>query len=362
MASKDGRTEAPTPQRLRKLREEGQVAKSSEVGTAASLLGLAVVLAAFGAPIATGFAENVRRLMLLTNSGAELPEAALADLTSDMLLIVVPFLVAALIVGAVGQLGQVGLKVTPKALKPKAKRINPKQNAQKWKPSQLGWNLATNLFKVAVLGLILWPPLATWFGAVGGQLALIEGVRQVAATGTLLIGISVALGLAVAGADYAWQRKKFMEQARMRRDELKRELKDAEGDPQVKSRRREKARLLSRNRLLAVATDADVVVTNPTHYAVALRYRPGEPHRDPAPRVVAKGVDDRAAEMRRVAVDHRVPIVPNPPLARELFRSTAVGAVIPAGLFAAAAEVVQVAYRRRHGRPLIPDTQTGGGT
>ncbi len=346
MSGKDGKTEKPTPKRLRDARREGQTPKSREVGAAASLLGGLFTLQVFAPDAAASFAERARWLMLHGTGGENLHElpsevlvAAMWDLTTTVL---VPFLLVAVAVGLAGGFLQVGLKPAPKAIKPQAKRLNPKRGVQKFKPSQMGWELARNLVKIGLLTLLLWIPLQDWLGDMAGRMSLEAGVAELADTVMLLLGLAAVLALVVAAADFAWTKRNHIKQLMMRRDEVKREAKDQEGDPQLKQRRRQKAADLSRNRMIASAAEADAVVTNPTHYAVALRYEAEEP----APRIIAKAMDDAALELGKEARRHGVPVYQNPPLARGLYRRCRVGDYVPEALFEAVAAVLAAAYRR----------------
>jgi len=343
VSGKDGKTEKPTPKRLRDAQREGQTPKSREVGAATSLIGALFALQVFAPSAAESFAARARWLFLTGTGGDELPADALVasmwDMTTSVL---VPFLLVAVAVGLAGGFLQVGFKPAPKAIKPQAKRLNPKRGAQKFKPSQMGWELARNLVKIGLLALLLWVPLQEWLNDVAGRMSLEAGVSELADTVLLLLGLAAVLALIVAAADFAWTKRNHIKQLMMRRDEVKREAKDQEGDPQLKQRRRQKAADLSRNRMIASAAEADAVVTNPTHFAVALRYEAGEP----APRIIAKAMDDAALELGKEARRHGVPVYENPPLARGLYRRCHIGDYVPEALFEAVAAVLAAAYRR----------------
>jgi flagellar biosynthetic protein FlhB len=168
----------------------------------------------------------------------------------------------------------------------------------------------------------------------------------ISATGEILATIFVrviAVSAAVAVADYLWNRRKLMRDLRMTKDEVRREAKDQMGDPLMRSRRAERGRQLSRNRMLAGVAQADVVITNPTHLAVALKYSPSEP----APRVVAKGADHAAAKIRAEARRYGILVTEDKPLARALFRRVRQGEYVPQALFEAVAVVLAIVYRRR---------------
>ena len=254
----------------------------------------------------------------------------------------VPVVGIALFFGVATGVGQVGFVVATKAAKPKLSHLSPKRGMERLKPARASWELIKTLLKLGLLAAIIWEPIS-------------DGVEQIAASGTLESGLatiaSIAwslllraalLSIVIGGADYAFQRYKTEQGMKMAKHEVKRESKDNEGDPLIRGQRRRRALEMNRNRLLNVMT-ADVVVTNPTHFAVALSY--SDP--DPAPRVVAKGTDRQAKKIRRMAARHGVPIVEQRPLARALYRQVKVGKLIPVSLYEAAAVVLAEALRRR---------------
>lgn len=344
MSGKDGKTEDPTPQRLRKAKQEGQTAKSREVGTATSLIGGLFVLAALGPGAVATFRERTAWLFTHAIRGDELAAGALLDTATAMgAAVLLPFLGTAVVVGLAGGFGQVGFSPAPKAIKPEAKRLNPKRGLQRFKPSQVGWELVRNLVKLALLTVLLWVPLSSWLGEVAGRLTLDGGIAAIGRTAGELIARATVLALVIAAADFAWTKRSHRKQLMMRKDEVKREHKDAEGDPLMKQKRRQLAHELSSNRMIASAAEADVVITNPTHFAVALRYDADEA----APRVLVKGMDDAAHQIVKTARRHGVLVTENPPLARGLYRRCRVGDFVPAALFEAVAAVLAAAYRRR---------------
>lgn len=344
LSGKDGKTEKPTPQRLRKAKREGQTPKSREVGTATSLLGGLFVLTALAPGAVATFRDRTAWLFTHTTGGDELPVGAIVDTASAMGVgLLVPFLGTAVVVGLAGGFAQVGFSPAPKAIKPEAKRLNPKRGLQRFKPSQVGWELVRNLVKLALLGVLLWVPLSAWMGEVAGRLTLEGGMAALGGTAGQLLARATVLAAVIAGADFAWTKRSHRKQLMMRTDEVKREHKDSDGDPLMKQKRRERAQELSANRMIASVGEADVVVTNPTHFAVALGYDASEA----APRVVAKGMDDAAREIAKEARRHGVPVVENRPLARGLYRRCRLGDYVPAALFEAVAAVLASAYRRR---------------
>ena len=347
MGKFDGKTEKATPQRRKKAREKGQVARSQEVGVAASLLVAIFYVQVFG-PGAADTLQRETRIILAMSASPELPTARLWDSLGRILLgVVVPVLAMAVVGALVSGFGQVGFKPAWKAAKPKLKKLNPKQGAEKLKPAKASWELVRAVVKLGLLTLLLLGPILAWTEQMGTGRSLDRGVSEAAGQAWTLLLRAVLLAVAIAVADYAWQRWRHEKQLKMAKHEVKREHKDTEGDPQIRQARRRRASELSRNRMLGEVATADVVVTNPTHLAVALRYRDGEP----APRVVAKGADHLAARIREVARRHGILVTEDKPLARALYRRCKIDQYVPAALYEAVAVVLAYAYR--HQRRLV---------
>lgn len=339
----DGKTEKATPQRRKKARSEGTVARSQEVGVAASLLVAAVSLRVFG-----GHGIEVLRAetrMLLANpfhDAVQLSE--LGGVAARMALALGgPLLAAATAAAVVAGVAQVGIRLTPKAAKPKLSHLSPKKGLQRLKPSKAGWELVRTTLKLGLLLFIVWAPLRDWSTHMADGQSLDAGLTATLGQTWTVVGRAVALATVIAAADYAWNRHRTGKEMRMSKDEVRREYKDSEGDPLIRAMRRRRQSELSRNRMLRDIAFADVVVTNPTHLAVALRYAEGEA----APRVVAKGADHLAAKIRAEAYRHGVTVTEDKPLARALYRACKPGQYVPAALYEAVAVVLALAYRRR---------------
>lgn len=346
MSKKDEKTEKATPQRRKKAREEGQVARSQEVGVAGSLLVAAFFMQVFG----PGLAETVREettFLLATTTGEYLPAQRVVDAVGRIIVaVVVPAVGLATAFALVSGFVQVGFKPSWKAAKPQIKRLNPKQGMEKLKPAKAGWELVRAVTKLGLLGLIVAGPLLGWGEQMQGR-SLGHGMTEALEQAWALLLRAMLLAAAVAVADFAWQRWSHEKKLKMAKHEVKREHKDTEGDPQIRQARRRKAMEFSRNRMLTEVAHADVVVTNPTHLAVALRYGEG----DAAPRVVAKGADRLAARIRHIAHRHGVTVTEDRALARSLYRRCKLDHYIPAALYEAVAVVLAMAYRRQ-GRHL----------
>ena len=346
MSKKDEKTEKATPQRRKKAREEGQVARSQEVGVAGSLLVAAFFVQVFGPGVVETFRQEAT-LLLSTTTGEYLPVERIAGSVGRLMVAaVVPAMGLAAAFALFSGFMQVGFKPSWKAAKPKIKRLNPKQGMEKLKPAKASWELVRAVTKLGLLGLLVAGPLLGWGDEMEGR-ALGQGVGEALEQAWALLLRAMLLAVAVAAADFAWQRWSHEKKLKMAKHEVKREHKDTEGDPQIRQMRKRKAAELSRNRMLTEVAHADVVVTNPTHLAVALRYGEG----DAAPRVVAKGADHLAARIRHIAHRHGVTVTEDRALARSLYRRCKLDAYIPAALYEAVAVVLAMAYRRQGRHP-----------
>lgn len=340
--SASSKTEKPTPRRKREARREGQIAKSQEVAVAFSLLGGLVGLKVFGPNAARVVMDQSRLLLGLSGTGLSRQQLQGAALTM-LIHAVLPFLGIALFMGIAAGAAQVGFVIAPKAAKPKLSHLNPKKGLQRFKPSTAAWEVGRTTLKLGVLAAVIWVPLRHWVEQLITTRRLDVALAGTAQNAWGLLARATVLAALIAAADYAINRYRTGKELKMTKQEVKQEAKDTEGDPIARALRRRRQAEISRNRMIADVGGSDVVVTNPTHYAVALRYRRPEP----APRVVAKGANQLAAKIRREAYRHGIPVVENKPLARALFRRSKVGSFIPAALYEAAALVLAVAYRRR---------------
>ena len=342
MAGKDGKTEKPTPQRRKKARDEGQVARSQEVPVLLSLLGGALVArVALPGAIST-VATETRGLFATLSPTDTVGAGVVTSVTRMVAAVVVPFAAVAVIGALVGGFAQVGFRISPKAARPKLSNLSPKKGLQKFKPSTAGWELARTALKLGLLVAVVWGPLAGLTDQLASVRSLDNALSVVAGAMWTLMVRGVLVALVIAGADYAVNRRKTENQLKMATHEVKREHKDSEGDPMIKAQRRRRAAELSRNRMLRDVSSADVVLVNPTELAIALRYEPGAL----APRVVAKGADHMAAKIRHEARRTGVPVMADKPLCRAIYRRCRIGDMIPSTLFEAVAVVLAWAYRR----------------
>ncbi len=346
------RTEAPTPKRRRDARARGQVPRSPELHAAVALLAGALVLRMSGAGIGEWMAELMGGTVLRMgplSGGAEGLVSWLRTVGGLTLVILAPVLLAlagaGLLVGGIQARGVLSLQ----PLQPEWERLSPWKNARRIWGIRAPVELAKSLFK---LGIVLGAMALALRGAQARlpdlaqapPLALLVFIRD--QTVRLLLSAGAAY-LVLALADYGFQVWQYERSLRMSKEEIRRELKETEGDQILKVRRRTMARSLARRRMLLAVSDADVVVTNPTRLAVALRYDPAEAS---APVVVAMGARKMAERIRVLAREAGVPIVENRPLARALWKMGRVGFPIPVELYVAVAEVLAWVIRQREGR------------
>ena len=358
------RTEQPTERRLQRAREQGQVARSRELANLGLLLTAAAGLMALGPATLSGLVEIVRRGLtpsreVLAGGGSDLL-STLAATAADALFLLLPLLAALLVVAVLAPLALGGWTFSTEALALKPERLNPvKGLARVFSLNGLA-ELAKALAKFTVLaltaGLLLWRDMGSILslGTQGLAPALSGAASLLLNSFLVLCGALVS----IAALDVPYQYWRHHQQLRMNRQDLREELKETEGKPEVKSRQRMLQREVARRRMMQEVPRADVVVTNPTHFAVALRYRPESMA---APRVVAKGADLVAQRIRELAAEHGVPLLSAPPLARALYHGTRLGQEIPAGLYQAVAQVLAYVYalrrqRREGGVAPVPPT------
>lgn len=348
----ESKTEEATPRKLEEARRKGDVAKSADVGSALSLTAAAAVLLMSGGWFATSIAEQLLPFIAAPHTlMGGLDAGAGIEIATRALWAVAPFLgalaLAVILGGAGGHLAQSGLIFTAEKMKPKLDKISPMAGFKRlFGPDGLVQFLKTFL-KLVAIGVICWlvmrPHLREFETMAALSPAMIlPAARDLAVA--LFMAALVFLGF-TAGADYLWQRYRFAERMKMTKEELKEDYKQSEGDPHVKARLKQIRIQRSRRRMMQAVPKATVVVTNPTHYSVALRYEPDQG--DAAPVCVAKGVDALALKIREVAREHAVPIVENVPLARALYAAVDIDETIPREHFDAAAKIIGFVFQSR---------------
>jgi flagellar biosynthetic protein FlhB len=349
MAEQDDqdRTEQPSEKRLREAREKGEVPRSRD------LSGALVTVAGLAALMSTGtqawtHAQRVYRLGLSYDRAAllsgALPARVLGAAVREALLLFAPVALATLLAALAAPLLLGGLNFSAEALQPKFERLDPVAGLGRMLSLHGLVELGKSLLKVAFIGTALYlllrhsgaAMMATGRGGVGAGIA---ASMSLLGRSALLFG--ALLGL-IGGIDAAYQRFDYHRRQRMTKQELRDESKETDGNPELKSRIRQTQHQMARRRMMQDLPRADVVVTNPTHFAVALSYDDG---RMGAPRVIAKGVDVLAQQIRLVAAGHRIPLVEAPPLARALYATTELGREVPAALYVAVAQVLAYVYQ-----------------
>ena len=340
--SSQDKTEKPTEKRKRDARQEGRVAKSQEVGVALSMVFLVLSLRLLAPGAAREITMRVRSILSISGTGTI--EGAVGQNALSMILVgLLPFLMTATVLGIAGGVGQVGFTLATKAAKPKLSHLSLKKGLNKFKPSVFIWELVKAVLKVGLLVAIIWGPLRAWMARLGEPLGIIDAIAFTGDQVWVIVIRAAGLAVVIAGADYSVTKVRQSKELKMTKQETREEYKSSEGDPMVRSARRQRARDMSRNRMIFDVAIADVVITNPTRLAIALKYDDD----DLAPRIVAKGSNKIAAKIRAEARRNGVPLIENKPLARVLFRKVKLGGFVPVNLFEAVAAVLAVAYRRR---------------
>lgn len=358
--AKDGeggeKTEPATAKKLKDAREEGKVAKSKELTAAFSLIVLFLCLKIFVSYVGESLINvfpmiyNAMADFVKINEGA-LSAQAVSSLFFDViirwLLIVLPFFAFGFVITILVSIGQVGWTVSTKPMKPELSKFNPINGFKRIFSKDSLFQLLLSIVKIGLIGYIAYSSLKDRVNDlfILYDLSLNQAISLV---GTLIIdvGLKISLVYLIIGiADFAYQKYKFNDDMKMTKQEVKDEYKNTEGDPQIKGRQRRKMQEVSQRRMMQDVPKADVVITNPTHLAVALKY---DAQASTAPVVLAKGEDFLAQRIKEVARDNNIEIVENKPLARMLYHNVDIGAEIPPELYQAVAEVLAFVFRTRN--------------
>ncbi|HVP18202.1 MAG TPA: flagellar biosynthesis protein FlhB [Spirochaetia bacterium] len=346
-AEDEGRTEEPSEHKLRKAREEGKVAKSTELSSSLVLLAGIATLALLGDFMLRSFAEMLRFFLSISASPGAFNASLLLAFLSWAAKIGLPILAVAFVVAILANVIQVGFLFTAKPITPDFTRLTPRFG--RWLSRSFGsteavFNLAKAVVKIVLIAAIAWlnirgeVPRLTRL-AMSPFLSGVAVIAQIALR--VLIEAAIAM-LAFSVIDYWFQRRQHIESLKMSRQEVKEERKMYEGDPLTRSRLRERMRDIMRRTMLRAVPRADVVITNPTHYAVALEYNRAMM---PAPTVVAKGADLIAQRIREVAEENDVPIMENKPLAQALYKEVEIGDAIPEKFYEVMSTILAEVYR-----------------
>lgn len=340
----EDKTEAATPKRREDARNEGRIATSADLTSAVGLLAALVVLGLLGQGMFLSLLRLTREAVSVGVVSGEALTNWITHCASTGALVLLPFLATVLVLTAAGALTQTGGAVTGKRLLPKLEQLSPLKGIHRIFSWQSLVRLVAGILKMLCAGAVAWMTIRGELNRVlASGLAPTTAVLPLAADITYKLALRLALTLLVlAILDYFYQRWSMERSLRMTKQEVKDEMRNLEGDPMIKQRRRQVQLKLAMQRLQNDVPRADVVVTNPTHFSVALRY---DDATMAAPRVVAKGKDFLALRIRQIAEQHGIPVVERPPLARALFAACEVGQEVPAAYYRAVAELLAYVYQ-----------------
>ena len=356
--AKDGpggeKTEPATAKKLSDARSEGQVCKSRELDQAATLVTLFLTLKVLVSFMGNNFLQifhDIYNKIPETVSARELNNIVVMSYLQQAVFASIklagPFFAAGVVVAFLINIVQVKWKVSTKPLKPKPDKFNPINGFKRMFSKDSLFELVKSIAKIALISVIAYTTLKSHIEEIF-LLYNITLQQAVAEIGTLVIDVGFRISLIyciIGAADYIYQRHKFNEDMKMTKQEVKDEMKNTEGDPQIKSKQRQRMQEASRRRMMQDVPKADVVITNPTHYAVALKYDAGT---GTAPILVAKGADLVAQRIKEIAKENHVEIVENKPLARMIYTNVEIGREIPPELYQAVAEILAAVYRAQN--------------
>jgi len=352
MAEQQGqeKTEAPTEKKRRESREEGQVAFSRELPSAALLAGILLTLIATSPLILDAFREMTTQIFREMSKADELSIGSLYELSgeifSTLLPAFAPFAAIIVLVGILASILQVGVQITLKAIAPKFNKISPLTGLKRLFSTQSLADFLKSMAKLIIVGIVGYITYMDKITELNGlYVATPEAILEYNFTVVAEVSGKIVLALvAIAIFDYLYQRWHHEKQLMMTKQEVKEETKQTEGDPQLKARIRQIQREMSNARMMQEVPKADALIVNPTHFSVAILY-----DRDvmEAPEVTAKGTDHMALRMRTVARENSVPILERPELARDLYANVEIGETIPERFYKAIAEILAFVYRLR---------------
>lgn len=346
------KTEPATDKKLNDARKEGQVAKSKEIANCLGLLALFLILKIMVGTIGNNLIDvfdamynKISDTVFFWNG--DLPTKAIYVLVrsamSSVLTILLPILIIGFVVAFIADLLQVKWKPTAKPLTPKLNKINPANGFKRIFSLNSLMELLKSIAKIVLVMLVAYNFLRKNYGIIF-SLQSMDLMTAIGTVGTYVtnLGIQIsAVYIIIAFVDFVYQKFKFSKDMKMTKQEVKDEYKQSEGDPQIKGKIRQKMQEASRRRMMSNLPKADVVITNPTHYAVAIRYEPSEAD---APIVLAKGEGFLAQRIKDVAKENSIEIVENKPLARMLYHNVDIGQAVPPELYQAVAEVLAFVY------------------
>lgn len=343
------KTEKATPKKLEDARKEGRVARSSDLINGLMLLLMFFVLRIFGNFMAKGFLESfVKYYNKTADISMEIFDVKQAvnlgnEIVFDIVIACLPVLIGSFLVAFVGNVVQIGWKVTTKPLKPKLDRLNPIGGLKRMFSQEKVVELIKSILKVFAIAIVAYNEVKDrWLFIL--NLYDFEFMQAIVNIFDIVldVGVKISVLFVIIGvADFGYQKWKHLHDLRMSKQEVKDEMKQSEGDPQVKGRIRQKMREGAIRRMMQELPKADVVITNPTHFAVAIKY---DKEKAEAPYVLAKGADYVAATIKEAAKEHKIEIVENKPLARMLYYNVEIGEQIPPELYQMVAEVLAYVY------------------
>ena len=358
--AKDGpggeKTEPATDKKLREAREDGKVAKSKELTAAFDLIVLFLTLKIFISTVGNGFLEVYNYVYKLLPDFVKISakDISVQEITSflhtlylKMLLLVAPFFVFGVAVTLIINILQVGWKVSTKPMRPKMDKFNPISGFKRIFSKDSVFELVKSIFKIFIIIYIAY----TSIKGEANDIFILYDIplnQALALCGSVIIdaGLRISLVYLVVGlADFVYQKFRFKEDMKMTKQEIKDEYKNTEGNPEIKGRQRQRMREASRRRMMQDVPKADVVITNPTHLAVAIKY---DAEVSRAPIVIAKGEDYLAQKIREAAKENHIEIVENKPLARMLYANVDIGGEIPPELYQAVAEILAMVYNMKN--------------
>lgn len=346
------KTEPATEKKLSDARKEGQVAKSKEIGNAFGLLALFLILRFWAGHMGKSFMNLFAVLYnkmpeVIKMAGSVVNRRSLLSIMQNtilqLILILLPILLVGFLIAFIADVAQVKWKPTAKPLMPKGSKINPVKGFSRIFSKQ---SLVELIKALAKIGVIVYVAYRYLRGEADVLFMLYDMplMQAIALLGNVATNLGIrisAVYMIIAFADYAYQKHKFSEDMKMTKQEVKDEYKNTEGNPEIKGRIRQKMREVSQRRMMQSLPQADVVITNPTHYAVAIKY---DPEVAEAPIVLAKGEDYLAQKIKEAAKEHHIEIVENKPLARMLYSTVDIGMQVPPELYQAVAEVLAMVY------------------
>lgn len=351
---RESKTEEATPRKLEQAREKGDGVKTMDLASFATLAASAGVIVVAGGWLTRNMAVQLapflsrpQSMSLANSGGVEVFKHALAAAAPALLMV----MLATAVSGVAANLAQSGLRITPDKLKPDFSKLSiPKGLERLFGPDGL-MQFAKSVVKIVATGFIAW-----WIlGPVIPKLSSLSALDPAAILPftidifkRLIFAVALLI-LAIAGADWLWQRQRFLKRMRMTREEVKQDYKNSEGDPHVRARQKQIRNERARRRMMSAVPDATVVVMNPTHYAVALKYEQGV---SAAPTCVAKGLDSLALRIRAVAEEAGVPVIEDAPLARALYAAVDIDEMIPPAHYEAVAKIIGfIMNAANRGRP-----------